>query len=64
VAADIDQLSEAEKALWLDLSNYRGRDFQITYTKTEGWPCQAGYPDTSVMTRGDVPLITGFKLLD
>jgi hypothetical protein len=64
VAADIDHLSEQEQSLWNDLSNYEGRNFQITYSKTEGWPCQAGYPDTSVMTRGAVPLITGFKLVN
>jgi hypothetical protein len=58
------QLSQVEQALWDDLENYEGRSFQITYSKTEGWPCQAGYPDTSQMTRGDVPLITRFKLLD
>lgn len=63
VAAET-QLSETEQALWNDLENYEGRTFQITYSKTEGWPCQAGYPDTSQMSRGDVPLITGFKLLD
>lgn len=64
VAANISQLSEQERSLWDNLSNYEGRDFQITYSKTEGWPCQAGYPDTNVMARGDVPLITGFKLLN
>jgi hypothetical protein len=58
------ELSEAEEELWIDLEKYQGRTFEITYTKTEGWPCQQGYPDTSQMTRGDVPLITGFKLQD
>jgi hypothetical protein len=69
------ELSEEADKLWIDLTiesddgavinpKYKGKKFEITYKPTEGWPCQPGYPDTDQMTKGTVPLITDFRLVE
>jgi len=69
-----DLLPEKEKQLWSSLTlkdengelianpEYVGQKFTIVHNYVEGWPCQAGYPDTSVMQRGEVSNILKFSV--
>jgi hypothetical protein len=68
-------MDEDSRKLWSDLvttedgeekanPDYVGRSFEITFGYITGWPCQAGYPDTEQMTKGDVQYVTSFKLIE
>ncbi|TAF32478.1 MAG: hypothetical protein EAZ57_08695 [Cytophagales bacterium] len=53
----IDETSEMPKAN----TKLIGKKFEIQYRMTEGYPCQAGYPDQSAMTKGQIPSLLSFK---